>query len=84
LAHWRKLGKFRKNHPCYRRWVHQQITATPYLFTRTLTKGDFTDKVLIGLDLPVGKNNLMSQPFSDGTKLKDSYSGTITVVKKDK
>jgi alpha-amylase len=83
LAHWRKLGKFRKNHPAIGAGVHQQITATPYLFTRTLTKGDFTDKVLIGLDLPIGKKQLdVSAVFPDGTKLKDSYSGAITVVKK--
>jgi alpha-amylase len=83
LAHWRKLGKFRKNHPAIGAGVHQQITATPYLFTRTLTKGTFTDKVLIGLDLPIGKKQLdVSAVFPDGTKLKDSYSGAITVVKK--
>jgi alpha-amylase len=83
LAHWRKLGKFRKNHPAIGAGVHQQITATPYLFARTLTKGTFTDKVLIGLDLPIGKKQLdVSAVFPDGTKLKDSYSGAITVVKK--
>jgi alpha-amylase len=58
LAHWRKLVNSEKTTPAIGAGVHQQITATPYLFTRTLTKGDFTDKVLIGLDLPIGKKQL--------------------------
>jgi alpha-amylase len=37
-----------ENHPAIGAGVHQQITATPYLFTRTLTKVTL-DKVLIGL-----------------------------------
>ncbi|MDG2433526.1 MAG: alpha-amylase, partial [Flavobacterium sp.] len=82
LVHWQKLGKFRKNHPAVGAGIHEQISATPYLFKRTFTKGAFTDKVLIGLDLPVGKKQLnVSTVFPDGTKIKDSYSGLTTVVK---
>jgi alpha-amylase len=83
LVHWQKLGKFRKNHPSIGAGVHKQITTAPYLFTRTLTKGEYTDQVVIGLDLPLGKKQLdVSAIYPDGTKVKDSYSGLTTIVKK--
>ncbi|MBX9886356.1 MAG: alpha-amylase [Flavobacteriaceae bacterium] len=82
LLHWQKLGRFRKNHPAIGAGVHQQLSATPYLFTRTLIKDGFKDQVLIGLDLPVGKKQLdVSAVYPDGTKLKDGYSGLTTLVK---
>ena len=82
LIHWQKLGRFRKNHPAIGAGVHQQLSATPYLFTRTLIKDGFRDQVLIGLDLPVGKKQLdVSAVYPDGTKLKDGYSGLTTIVK---
>ena len=83
LLHWQKLGKFRKNHPAVGAGIHQQLSATPYLFTRTLVKEGFKDQVLIGLDLPIGKKQLdVSAVYPDGTKLKDSYSGLTAIVKK--
>lgn len=83
LLHWQKLGVFRKNHPSVGAGVHNQISASPYIFSRTFIKGKYSDKVLVGLDLPVGeKSILVGTTFSNGTKLKDAYSGkTTTVVK---
>lgn len=83
LLHWQKLGVFRKNHPSVGAGVHNQISASPYVFSRTFIKGKYSDKVLVGLDLPVGeKSILVGTTFSNGTKLKDAYSGkTTTVVK---
>lgn len=83
LAHWQKLGLFRKNHPAVGAGVHSQISASPYVFSRTFTKSNYTDKVLIGLDLPLGEKSIpVGSIFSNGCKVKDAYSGkTATVVK---
>ena len=84
LLHWQKLGVFRKNHPSVGAGVHNQISASPYVFSRTFIKGKYSDKVVVGLDLPVGeKSILVGTTFSNGTKLKDAYSGKTTSVVKN-
>lgn len=81
LSHWQKLGQFRKNHPAIGAGIHQQITAQPYTFSRTFSKDGFVDKVVIGLDLPTGSKVLSTGSiFSDGTVVKDTYSGKEVVV----
>ncbi len=85
LLHWQKLGQFRKNHPSIGAGIHKEITALPYTFSRAFSKGDYTDQVVIGLDLPKGKKELsMGTVFADGTKLRDAYSGKETIVKNGK
>lgn len=83
LTHWQKLGMFRKNHPAVGAGVHAQISATPYVFSRVLTKRKFTDKIVVGLDLEKGQKTIpVGTIFENGTKVKDSYSGkTATVTK---
>tara|TARA_R110000868_G_scaffold138463_2_gene352630 strand:- start:6443 stop:8104 length:1662 start_codon:yes stop_codon:yes gene_type:complete len=81
LLHWQKLGQFRKNHPSIGAGVHNEITVKPYVFSRTYSKGNYTDQVVIGLDLPIGKKELsVGTVFTNGTKLKDAYSGKETTV----
>ncbi len=76
LAHWQKLGQFRKNHPSVGAGLHQQISAKPYVFSRTLSKGNFTDRVVIALDLSKGiKTISVGSIFENGTELHDFYSG---------
>ena len=76
LLHWQKLGNFRKNHPAIGAGVHQEISASPYVFSRTFTKDNFTDNVVIGLDLNIGQKEIsVGTIFEDGTKLHDAYSG---------
>jgi alpha-amylase len=85
LEHWRKLGKFRKNHPAIGAGVHQEISASPYTFSRTYFKETYNDKVFIGLDLPIGKKVLeVSTVFEDGTQLRDAYSGKSVEVSRGK
>jgi alpha-amylase len=85
LTHWQKLGNFRKNHPAIGAGVHQQISAAPYVFSRTFTQGKYTDKVVVGLDLPAGKKELsVGTIFPNGTKVKDAYSGKTAVIAKGK
>lgn len=81
LWHWQRLGLFRKNHPAVGAGVHAQISDSPYVFSRTFTKGDYNDKVVIGLDLPIGNKELsVGTIFKNGTMLKDAYSGKIVAV----
>ncbi|QCX00321.1 alpha-amlyase [Aggregatimonas sangjinii] len=79
--HWQKLGQFRSNHPAIGAGKHQRLAKTPYVFGRTYIKGDFKDKVVVGLDLPKGKKSLWVKGFfGDGTKLYDTYSDTQVIV----
>jgi alpha-amylase len=85
LAHWRKLGKFRENHPAIGAGVHQEISASPYTFSRSYSKDKYTDQVFIGLDLPIGRKVLdVSAVFLDGTRVRDAYSGKVDVVSRGK
>lgn len=85
LSHWQKLGNFRKNHPSIGAGIHQEISASPYVFSRTFSKDNFTDKVVVGLDLPKGLKEIsVGTIFENGTKLKDAYSGKKVVVSNGK
>jgi alpha-amylase len=85
LLHWQKLGNFRKNHPAIGGGIHQEISASPYVFSRTFSKDNFTDKVVVGLDLPKGEKEIsVGTIFENGTKLHDGYSGKEAVVSKGK
>jgi len=81
LAHWQKLGQFRKNHPAIGAGVHQQISTTPYVFSRTFTQGKYKDQVVVGLNLAKGKKTIATGTiFKNGTKVHDAYSGKTAVI----
>lgn len=81
LLHWQKLGVFRRNHPAIGAGVHQEISMSPYVFNRTFSKDNYSDTVVIGLDLPKGKKEIsVGTQFKNGTKLRDAYSGISTEV----
>lgn len=83
--HWQKVGRFRSEHPAVGAGKHKRLSKTPYVFSRTYLKGDYKDKVVIGLDLPKGKKSLVVKGFfGDGTKLYDTYSQTELLVEKGK
>ena len=85
MAHWQKLGKFRKKHAAVGAGIHSQISAAPYVFSRTFSKGNYSDKVVVALDLEKGKKRIaVGTIFSNGTKVKDAYSGTTATVVKGK
>ncbi|MBC7524077.1 MAG: alpha-amylase [Flavobacterium sp.] len=84
LLHYQKLGQFRKNHPAVGAGIHKQISfGNQYVFGRIYTKVKFTDAVVVGLDLPIGKKEIpVANLFKNGTKVRDAYSGkTATVAK---
>ena len=85
LLHWQKLGNFRKNHPSIGAGIHKEISASPYVFSRSFSKDNFTDNVVIGLDLPKGPKEIsVGTIFEDGTKLNEAYSGKDAVVSNGK
>jgi len=84
-GHWQKLGQFRRNHPAIGAGKHKRLAKKPYVFSRTYTNGDYRDKVVVGLDLPMGKKSLWVKGFfGDGTLLYDTYSDTQVMVKNGK
>jgi len=82
LTHWQKLGIFRSNHPAIGAGVHKMISEQPYVFQRIYATTNYTDAVVIGLELNEGEKELnVSSIFKDGTVLNDAYSGIEVVVK---
>jgi len=76
LSHWQKLGVFRKNHPSVGAGNHEMLSEAPYVFKRAFTKDNFTDTVVVGLDLAVGKKEIeVGNAFAKAEKLRDAYSG---------
>jgi len=85
LLHWQKLGQFRKNHPSVGAGIHQQISSKPYAFSRTFSTENFSDKVVVGLDLPKGAKTIsVGTVFSNGTVMNDAYSGKSAKVENGK
>ncbi|MFT5891973.1 MAG: alpha-amylase, partial [Dokdonia sp.] len=76
LKHWSKLGQFRANHPAIGAGKHTVISNRPYyIFSRHLTKGKYTDHVVVGLNLPFGKKEFfVDDAFAKADFLVDTYS----------
>ena len=76
LAHWRKLGQFRRAHPAIGAGAHRRLQAEPYIFSRTLDTNGIHDRVVVALDQPVGAKTIpVAGVFPDGARLLDAYSG---------
>lgn len=79
MSHWQKLGRFRKAHPSIGAGEHEQISAEPYVFKRTLSEGDYKDEVVVAVSadlesVPVG------DVFEDGQKVVNYYTGEEATV----
>ncbi|MDT7831580.1 alpha-amylase family glycosyl hydrolase [Flavobacteriaceae bacterium S356] len=73
--HWQKLGRFRTNHPSVGVGRHQMISEKPYTFSRSYTHQDYSDKVVVALDLQKGKKTIsVGAIFEDGSEVRDAYS----------
>lgn len=84
LEHWQKLGKFRKNHPSMGAGIHQMMSHEPYVFSRTYSKRDYRDVVVVGLELDKGKVLDVSKVFNENDQLYDAYSNQNVTVKDGK
>ena len=81
LEHWQTLGRFRRDHPAIGAGVHEMISESPYIFKRTFSKGDYSDTVVVGLDLPKENKTLdVSKVFENGMTLHDRYSDSYAKV----
>ena len=81
LNHWYMLGQFRRNHPAVGAGKHQIISKEPYTFSRTFSKGEYQDNIVVALDVPEGEVGIdVSSVFKDGDELLDYYSGEILTV----
>lgn len=82
LQHWRKLGRFRRDHPAVGAGVHRTLQAKPYIFSRTLESGARRDRVLVAMDQGEGTRTIqVFGVFPDGAKLIDAYSGAGGMVR---
>ncbi|MET2985833.1 alpha-amylase family glycosyl hydrolase [Aureibaculum conchae] len=85
LTHWQKLGKFRNRHPAVGAGRHVKISDKPYVFSRTFSKGNYVEKVVVGLELEKGEKKIdVSSIFEDGMELREAYSGQKLNVNKGK
>ncbi len=81
LSHWQKLGRFRRNHPSIGAGKHKMLSQSPYIFQRSFNKNEYSDQVIIGLDLPLGSKSIeMNDAFAKAKKVTDAYSGTTVTV----
>ncbi len=85
LNHWQKLGQFRANHPAVGAGVHSMISKSPYVFSRHFSKGNYSDVVVVALDVSKGEKELdVSKVFKNGDKLRDAYANKSVKVKNGK
>ncbi|WP_372936529.1 alpha-amylase family glycosyl hydrolase [Seonamhaeicola sp.] len=85
LKHWQKLGQFRNNHPAVGAGKHQMLSSNPFVFSRSFSKKDYHDKVVVGLNLPKGKKIInVSSVFQNGENLHEAYSNQDLKVKNGK
>tara|TARA_R110002012_G_scaffold312248_1_gene522716 strand:+ start:296913 stop:298568 length:1656 start_codon:yes stop_codon:yes gene_type:complete len=81
LSHWQKVGQFRAKHLAVGAGVHQMISETPYVFSRTYSKDTIDDFVIVGLDLSKGEKEIpVSNVFQDGDMLHEAYSNQFVKV----
>ena len=80
LAHWRKLGQFRRRHPAVGAGAHQRLPNSTYAFGRTWRDGRIDDRVIVALGAE-GRTTLnVSRLFADDTMLRDAYTGRTAFV----
>jgi len=72
---WQKLGQFRAKHPAVGAGKHQMLSQSPYIFSRSYTNENFTDQVIIGLELGQGKKEIvLDSAFAKAKQLHDHFS----------
>ncbi len=82
LKHWQKLGVFKKNHVAVGAGRHTQLSAEPYVFSRSFENDEYQDQVIVGLGLSSGQKTIpLGGLFKEGQKVQDYYSGQRMEVK---
>jgi len=78
LGHWRKLGTFRARHVALARGVHEQLQASPYVFSRIDAPSG--DRVVVALPTPGPATIPVGSVFKEGERLRDAYTGQVVSV----
>ncbi|WP_243251143.1 alpha-amylase family glycosyl hydrolase [Clostridium sp. D43t1_170807_H7] len=84
LAHWQKLGQFRNNHLAVGAGENIDIADSPYTFGRIYNKDGDSDRVVCVVGASGTVDVDVSKVFSNGSKVRDAYTGAITTVKDGK
>ena len=85
LKHYQKLGQFKAANPSIGAGIHTQLKEQPYVFKREWSKGDYSNKVVVGLNLSKGKKTIwVGDTFKKGEQVKDYYSGLTAKVRNNK
>jgi type I pullulanase len=80
-GHWKKLGQFRNKHIAVGAGQHTEIQSTKgFAFSRVYKKDSYTDKVVCVIQAAGPTSVTVSNVFSDGTKVKDAYTGALASV----
>jgi alpha-amylase len=81
LEHWRKLGRFRREHPAVGIGIHATQQDSPYVFSRTLNAAGTVDRIVVAIGAGPGEVTIpVGEVFPDGTTLVDGYTGDTAVV----
>ena len=81
LEHAQKLGRFRREHPSVGAGSHQMISASPYVFSREMVRGDFEDRIVVALEMEPGVKKIeVGEIFPEGARVRDYYSGKMAKV----
>lgn len=82
LRHWQKLGQFRARHLAIGAGRHHELSYKPYTFARTLDEAGISDRIVVAMTLDANMPVTIrtGTVFSDGTMLRDAYSGETARV----
>ncbi len=84
LTHWQKVGRFRRNHIAVGAGTHTKLSDNPYIFKReysgTYLGISVEDKVVCALGVFGTVNVDVSSVWSNGTQLRDAYTGQTATV----
>ena len=81
LRHWRRLGRFRRDHPAVGAGEHRTHQQSPHIFSRTLELEGSADRVLVGMNMGEGEKTVpVFGVFPEGTELVDAYSDVKAMV----
>ncbi|WP_194852231.1 alpha-amylase family glycosyl hydrolase [Nonlabens antarcticus] len=84
LAHWQKLGRFRRDHPAVGAGevLPSNYKGSGSVTTRSYSKDGYSDKVIIGAGLPNGLLTLnVSETFKNRMQLRNYYTGERVAMK---
>lgn len=80
LSHWQKIGQFRRSHPAVGAGTHTKLSDSPYIFAREFSNEVACDAIVVAIGASGNTTINVSSVFSDGTQLRDAYTGNTATV----